>query len=412
LGDPRDERVLFLLLALPFAALAAVAAPKSLPSYLTLPPSMHVANQGSLTVEDYGQAEFYTHASDQPMVKQGKHWYAGLVLDNLPPTDDAKAIWAQIKPALLKGGWTVPDEYASSATARYQMDGKDAGASISIFTNTDIRMDLVEVGPPSLVFALTPPTAMPQKISPTKGDFPYLARLPGSKGGAGAQDNGPMMVTLPGSDEQQIVGNGSITKSYGQPAGLSNLLFVTAYHGALVKAPWTIVSESQGVHQADVTLLAHHTKNGRDIWASLHNGGDGYTIQVADAGAARDLSKQLAKDCHVALYGVLFDFNKATLKPESDSVLQTVLALLHKDVTLKLDVQGHTDNVGDDAYNQTLSEARAKSVMAWLTAHGIAGARLSFKGFGKTVPVASNDSDEGRAKNRRVEIAKPGCQGH
>jgi outer membrane protein OmpA-like peptidoglycan-associated protein len=408
------NRILFALLVLPllpFAASAAPPAPKSLPAYLTLPPSVPVANADSLTVEDYGQAEFFSHASDEAMVKQGKHWYAGLALDTQPPTDDRAAIWALIKPALLKGGWTVPDEWASSATARYQKNGKDAWASISIFGGTDIRMDVVEVGPPSLVFAVTPPGATPEKLSIKKGDFPYLAALPGSKGGEGTQDNNPMLVTLPGSDEQQIVGQGSITKSYTPAPGLSNVLFVTAYHAALAKAGWTIVSESQGVHQSDATLLAHYTKNGRDIWAYLHNGGDGYTIQVADAGAASDLAKQLAKDCHVALYGVLFDFNKSTLKPESDSVLQQVLALLQKDPALKLEVQGHTDNVGDDAYNQTLSEARAKSVMAWLTAHGVAAARLSFKGFGKTMPVASNDSDEGRAKNRRVEIANPGCKG-
>ena len=77
--------------------------------------------------------------------------------------------------------------------------------------------------------------------------------------------------------------------------------------------------------------------------------------------------------------------------------------------TLKLEVQGHTDNVGNDAYNQTLSEARAKAVVTWLTQHGVAADRLTAKGYGKTKPVADNGSDEGRAKNRRVEIADPGC---
>ena len=131
-------------------------------------------------------------------------------------------------------------------------------------------------------------------------------------------------------------------------------------------------------------------------------------MQVADL-SADDLARQFAKNCHVALYGVLFDFNKATLKPDSDPVLQHVVDFLSKDAALNVEVQGHTDNVGGDAYNQKLSEARAKSVVAWLTAHGIAASRLSFKGYGKTVPVASNDDDAGRAKNRRVEIAKPGC---
>ncbi len=79
------------------------------------------------------------------------------------------------------------------------------------------------------------------------------------------------------------------------------------------------------------------------------------------------------------------------------------------DKTLKLEVQGHTDNVGNDASNQTLSEARAKAVMTWLTQHGVAADRLTAKGYGKTKPVADNGSDEGRAKNRRVEIANPNC---
>jgi outer membrane protein OmpA-like peptidoglycan-associated protein len=79
------------------------------------------------------------------------------------------------------------------------------------------------------------------------------------------------------------------------------------------------------------------------------------------------------------------------------------------DKTLKLEVQGHTDNVGNDANNQTLSEARAKAVVNWFTQHGIAAERLTSRGYGKTRPVADNGSDEGRAKNRRVEISDPTC---
>src|SRR6202000_2288040 len=130
-----------------------------------------------------------------------------------------------------------------------------------------------------------------------------------------------------------------------------------------------------------------------------------YTSQVADSGAQNDIAKQMAKDCHVALYGVLFDFNKATLKPESGGVLQRADGFAPNEPVLQTHAQGHSVNVGGDDYNQKLSEARAKSVLAWLTQHGIAAERLSFKGYGKTRPVASNDNDDGRAKNRRVEIA-------
>jgi OOP family OmpA-OmpF porin len=128
---------------------------------------------------------------------------------------------------------------------------------------------------------------------------------------------------------------------------------------------------------------------------------------VADTG--NELSANLTKTCHVALYGVLFDFNESTLLPASDAVLQQVANLLASDKKLNLEVQGHTDNVGSDTYNQKLSEDRAHSVVAWLTAHGVAADRMTTNGYGRTAPVAENTTDIGRAKNRRVEIADPRC---
>ena len=73
-------------------------------------------------------------------------------------------------------------------------------------------------------------------------------------------------------------------------------------------------------------------------------------------------------------------------------------------------VEGHTDNVGGGDYNQKLSDARAASVRNWLVPHGIEAARLTSKGYGKSSPVADNSSDLGRARNRRVELAKLGCR--
>ena len=105
-----------------------------------------------------------------------------------------------------------------------------------------------------------------------------------------------------------------------------------------------------------------------------------------------------------ATHGVLFDFNKSTLKPESDPVLQHVQALMAQSPALKLQVQGHTDNVGTDAYNQKLSDDRAAAVVAWLTQHQVKNDRLTSQGYGKTRPVADNNTDEGRAKNRRVDV--------
>jgi OOP family OmpA-OmpF porin len=180
------------------------------------------------------------------------------------------------------------------------------------------------------------------------------------------------------------------------------VLLTTAYRDALTKGGWAIVEEGNSV------IRAHYAQRGRNIWAMVSPRAGGYDLNVADAGVV-DLGASLAKACHVALYGVLFDFNKSTLQPSSEGVLQPVANLMAADKTLKLEVQGHTDNVGNDAYNQTLSEARAKAVATWLTQHGVAADRLTGKGYGKTKPVADNGSDEGRGKNRRVEIADPRC---
>src|SRR6201999_3851100 len=98
-----------------------------------------------------------------------------------------------------------------------------------------------------------------------------------------------------GSSEDQVVGNGSIVKAYSQPFGLSPVYFVAQYHNALAKAGWTIVSETAGASQTDATVTAHYAETGRNIAAYLHDGGGYYTMQVADAGAADDLAKQLGK---------------------------------------------------------------------------------------------------------------------
>ena len=101
-----------------------------------------------------------------------------------------------------------------------------------------------------------------------------------------------------------------------------------------------------------------------------------------------------------------FDTGKATIKAESLPLLDQVIAMLTGSGSLKLNVEGHTDNQGADAENQKLSEGRAKSVMAHLVSKGIPAARLASAGFGASRPVADNRSEEGRAKNRRVELVK------
>jgi OmpA-OmpF porin, OOP family len=117
-----------------------------------------------------------------------------------------------------------------------------------------------------------------------------------------------------------------------------------------------------------------------------------------------DLAKRLEDEGKVDLYGIYFDTDKATLKPESEATLNQVLGLLKGKPALRLEIGGHTDSQAGDSYNLDLSKRRAQSVVKWLTDKGIAAARLKAEGFGETRPVADNETAAGRALNRRVEI--------
>ncbi len=102
--------------------------------------------------------------------------------------------------------------------------------------------------------------------------------------------------------------------------------------------------------------------------------------------------------------GVTFDVASYTLKPEFRATLTQVAQSMNEYPNSLIDVYGHTDSTGSDAYNQTLSENRARTVANYLISQGVSAARIRSQGFGETLPVASNDTEEGRMKNRRVEI--------
>ncbi|HED13082.1 MAG TPA: DUF4892 domain-containing protein [Gammaproteobacteria bacterium] len=119
---------------------------------------------------------------------------------------------------------------------------------------------------------------------------------------------------------------------------------------------------------------------------------------------ADKISQEIDAQGRIALYGIYFDTGKSDIKSESDAALNEIVKALDNQNSLKLHVVGHTDNTGSFDYNMVLSKKRANSVVAALVSRGINAARLTANGVSSLAPVASNMSEEGRAKNRRVEL--------
>jgi outer membrane protein OmpA-like peptidoglycan-associated protein len=154
-------------------------------------------------------------------------------------------------------------------------------------------------------------------------------------------------------------------------------------------------------------------KGGSELWVEIvpFNDGNDYYLSLIVKEAmkqdvtASDMFDALNRDGHIALY-INFDTGKATIRPESKPIIIQIVEMLKANAGLAVSVEGHTDNVGSPKSNQTLSDERAKTVAAAIVAQGIDAKRLSALGHGQDKPVADNKTEEGRAKNRRVELVK------
>ena len=120
---------------------------------------------------------------------------------------------------------------------------------------------------------------------------------------------------------------------------------------------------------------------------------------------ASDMFDALSRDGHIALY-LNFDTGKSAIKPESSPIINQIVEMLKSNPDIKISVEGHTDDAGNPKSNKTLSDDRAKAVVTEIVAQGIDSNRLSAAGYGQDKPIADNKTEDGRAKNRRVELVK------
>ena len=238
---------------------------------------------------------------------------------------------------------------------------------------------------------------------------------------------------------------GKVTKfKYSMPNGRSSLEVARSYQNALEHAGFQILFQCagpecraeksfQGGYRGSTSgtwcfnceepmryLAVKLSRPSGDVYVALDvekdpsEGGTWLTIvEVKPMAAglvtvnAAALNNDITQTGHTAIYGIYFDTGKSDVKPESDATLAEIGKLLTSNAQLKLHVVGHTDNVGTLAANMTLSKQRADAVVAALvTRYHIAAARLQAAGVGSLAPVATNRTEDGRSKNRRVELVE------
>ena len=192
-----------------------------------------------------------------------------------------------------------------------------------------------------------------------------------------------------------------------EPSGLA---VVRNYENAIQKVGGTIL-QSDPQRWVNGKIV----KDGQEVWVQAEKGNGAIWLRIVEKQAmeqyivadAAAFSNDINATGHAAVYGINFDTGKATIKPDSAQAIEEIAKLLKADPNLKIHVVGHTDNTGGVDSNIKLSQERAEAVLqALVREHGIAAARLRSYGCGQFAPVASNDSEEGRAKNRRVELVK------
>jgi outer membrane protein OmpA-like peptidoglycan-associated protein len=157
-------------------------------------------------------------------------------------------------------------------------------------------------------------------------------------------------------------------------------------------------------------------KGNKELWLEVNPyHGTEYDLYIIEKEAMKQevaidaaaMASSIADTGSVAIYGINFDTASSVIKPDSGPAIDEIAKLLSENPALKVYIVGHTDMVGDAASNVRLSQARAQSVItALVSKHGIAAARLIAFGNGPYAPVASNKTDDGRAKNRRVELVE------
>ncbi len=262
--------------------------------------------------------------------------------------------------------------------------------------------------------ALAAPESTPETVG-DEADFPFLSRISGTSLIKTTRINEPLEVKPAAADaEAMLAGLSFFQKSYSAPTNVWDLAFVALYRDALMLNGWRILDQPPATATESVphviNLSAHYAANGRDLYAQISRAPGGeYEISVADVGA-EDWGAALDRACHIPIFSVHFKHDLTLYYEDSRPTLEKLAAIIRAKPAAAFEIQGHTDNIGDEKELVAQSMRRAAIVNVSLVALGVTRDRLSVRGYGKSRPLVPNDTDWGRTKNRRIEIEKQKCE--
>ena len=276
----------------------------------------------------------------------------------------------------------------------------------------------------AVLFAATALPVLAEQDLPGSKDFPGISRMPNTfiQSYNYSQFDTfafPIAIVLNNDKTQSVEGKRTFLR-YKINEGVertSALQKIRNYENAAKSTGGTVVWDHiEGAGNARTTLKLR--KGASEVWVyvNAYTAECELTIVEKEAMAqevtidAKAMASSIADTGSVALYGIFFDTAKSEVKPDSQPAIDQIVQLLKDKPALKVGIVGHTDMVGDQAANIKLSQARAQAVVAELVKKGIAASRLIPFGAGPWAPVASNKAEEGRAKNRRVELVEIATQ--
>ena len=253
--------------------------------------------------------------------------------------------------------------------------------------------------------------AQPERDRP-----PFSALTPGTRLIETTRIDQPLELKQATGDTEAVLAGQSYTQFIYASMSTTTDAFVAYYRDALFTAGWKLldVTKIDPVTPATANVAAQLRTADNNIYArvTLHLDGR-YEVNVADVNA-EDWTAQLARECRVRIHSIHFEHDRPIIQElESEPTLRKLADLIKAKSTPVVRIEGHMDNIGEAGWaeRETLSLGRARMVVSWLTTHGnVPAHKVTAHGMGRSRPIAENDTDLGRALNRRIEVARTDCK--